>query len=161
ALFQGAVAAGTGPQYTLAAPASTALTPGQWYHVGLIFEGNSTDGSDDTHLYLNHQLIASGNLTDTINFGGATPGFNFFTGAALAARQVRLDETRYFDTPLALDGSDFLLPAGVPAPQLVVDRETGAITLKNNAIGQGDFNILGYTITSEFGALDHAGWKSI
>src|SRR5690606_30769293 len=140
---------------------STALTLGQWHHVGLIFEGNSTDGSTDTHLYLNHQLIASGNMTDTINFGGAAPGFNFFMGGVNGPRQVRVDESRYFDTALALDGSQFLLPAGVPAPQLVVDRQTGAITLTNNAIGQGNFEILGYSITSEFGSLDQAGWKNI
>src|SRR5690606_27344671 len=89
------------------------------------------------------------------------PGFNFLLGSTLSARQVQLDESRYFDTALALDGSDFLLPAGVPLPELVADRETGAITLKNNAVGQGDFKILGYTITSEYGALDQSGWKSI
>lgn len=116
AILQGAVAAGAGPQFTLAAPASSALSTGEWHHVALVFEGNSADATNDTHIFVDHQLVVSGNMPDTINFGGAEPAFNFLTHGTLNPRQVRLDESRYVDSALALDASEFLVATSVPEP---------------------------------------------
>lgn len=58
-----------------------------------------------------------------------------------------------------IDNVDLQLTASVPQLVLLVDRNTGNITL-NNLTGSLE-NISGYSITSEFGGLKPASWLSI
>lgn len=46
-------------------------------------------------------------------------------------------------------------------PVVTVDRTTGAISLSNDASANADLEFLGYSISSDFGALNGAGWKPI
>lgn len=60
-----------------------------------------------------------------------------------------------------LDNLSFseILTAAAPQFTLLVDRSTGAMSLKN--IGGTAQTIKGYSITSEAGSLNHDAWKSI
>jgi hypothetical protein len=51
-------------------------------------------------------------------------------------------------------------PGESRVPSLVIDRQTGAMTLDNPAGGE-PLALLGYSITSEFGALDQSDWVTI
>jgi len=141
----------------LNSPIST--VPGQWHHVGLIYEGNSQDSSNDVHLFFDYEEVASANLPDADTFGGNPTGF--FIGSVLDNHVIRMDEPRYFDEVLALDGSDFL--QAIPAVTLTVDRITGAISLNNSSSASSPLDFQGYSITSAKGALnaDAAHWTPI
>lgn len=95
----------------------TSLTPGVWHHVALVFDGNSQDGSDDVHLYIDYQLDVSGNLPDDQNYSVST--VRYHAGSYQnAPNSGRLDEARYFDE--VLDPSQFLHIVPEPATAILL-----------------------------------------
>ena len=114
----------------LALVSSTVLQDNQWYHVALVFDGNTT--SNDMHLYIDGVNEANGNYFDSEPFGGGS--HRFYLGNVFAADVVRVDEARYYADE-ALPPSDFLQIATDYALTAVVNTATGAVSLHNDTAG--------------------------
>jgi hypothetical protein len=135
---------------------TAALTNGQWHHVALVFQGNSQDASNDAHLFVDYTLQASGNVEDTTFFGGH--GFPLVAGEVSGTSAVNIDEIRFVDTPLALNGSQFLRVAGL---RTTINTVTGELKLINDSLQS--VNMSSYQITSTLSRLltDNAHWSSL
>lgn len=135
---------------------TTKAVDGEWYHVALVFEGNSTDGSDDVHLFVNGKLEASGNVDDAATFGGDTAPV--LVGEVVSDSSLHVDEVRYMDQALALDGSDFLRVGTLRAS---IDPNTGSVQLINDSLQSVD--LASYQIDSPAGRLltDDVNWESL
>jgi len=141
----------------LAIDSTTPLVDGKWYHVGVIFDGNSNDGSPDAHLYVDYQLEASGNVPDANSY--VISGRRFYNGSILGQQEVRMDETRFLDGATAADGpEDFLRVASLEAR---VHPVTGEVLLYNDSFDAID--LANYQINSSVGSLlaGNGNWNSL
>ena len=83
-------------------------------------------------------------------------------GGAVTGQKVRVRKTQ------AVSGSEWLHVAELevlvnadfaPIVSLTVDRDSGALTWKNNT--GSDLDLLGYSLTSSTGAFDQTGWTPV
>lgn len=142
------------------------LPTGVQQHV--VFVLNHTD--DNGGLYLNgtERLYLNGTdvganeiagdltlLSDVNNWLGRSQwGDSLFDGS--------INELRIYDhamTPAEVTASDAAGPDPAPIPKLVVNRDTGAISLLNDT--PGNVQLKGYSVSSSAGALSPGNWTSI
>lgn len=95
-----------------------------------------------------------GNVSVPVNFTG-TPGIEY------TLRFTHDPTPSDNNIGTALDDLSFseVLDPAAQVLKLTVDRVTGGITLAN--VGSNAANIKGYSITSDVGALETSGWRSI
>jgi hypothetical protein len=142
----------------------TPLPPSQRQHVVLVLDQNNiAAGPNGTaSLYLNNGAPATAQISgfldlvvDNNNWLGRSQWPDpLFDGT--------IDEFRIYDhalTATEVAQSFNTGPEPAPLPVLVVNRDTGAISLANQSTG--NIQIKGYSITSAAGALDPATWTSI
>lgn len=131
--------------------------------------GNATDQSEAAYGW-NLRLVRDSDAVEV--YTHSTPLFTAGQNESVAINftgDPGEDYTLNFDrNPAAgimfrsgLDNLSFSqeLAPGAPAYQVVLNRDTGSLTLENFGTGAGSF--LGYSITSAFGALDQDSWLSI
>ena len=99
--------------------------------MALVFDGNSTNGANDVHLYIDGMNEANANYFDAQPFGGATQ--RLYLGNVFDADVVHVDEARYYDEVHA--PSQFLQVATNYALTAVVNTSTGAVSLRNETAG--------------------------
>ena len=126
----------------------------QVWNSGILNEGGAS-GSANLDYYFDFinndfrtQIGDTIQQQDMIDFGGAAKNGRFVRVEKKIAGILTLNEVEV----IAL--SDIL-----PRPVLEINRDTGAMTLKNNT-GKTQ-EIVAYSMTSGVGALNQAGWKSI
>ncbi|HEX6960581.1 MAG TPA: LamG domain-containing protein, partial [Lacipirellula sp.] len=142
------------------------LTPNQRHHVVFVMDQNDTDGGVNLNgtatLYLNNGAPVRAPIQPFIDtminnnnwLGRSQWPDPLFDGL--------IDEFRIYDHALTATevAANFTAgPEPAPLPVLVVNRDTGAITLANQSAG--NIQIKGYTIESAAGSLNPAGWQSI
>jgi hypothetical protein len=141
------------------------LPTNQKQHVVMTFDiFDSTAGANGTtKLYLNNGAPVSAELRpfldlvqDNNNWLGRSPwgGDPLFDGL--------IDEFRIYDTALSTSevNSSFLAgPEPAPFPVLVINRDTGAISVTNQS--GSAIQLKGYSISSTAGSFNPATWTSI
>ena len=135
----------------------------QWHHLAWTYDGTSfglyVDGVDAGTFTPGGALDTTIDQPIQIGFQNGTVGQTANIGLTSTINSVRIyDEVRSgTDITAAFDAGPVL---GVVAPlTFEVDRVSGAMSLTNNS--GASLQIVGYTIQSEFGALDQAGWTPI
>jgi hypothetical protein len=146
----------------------TPLSTGIKYHVVYALDHNDTDGGAKPNgtgrLYLNGTAVGSAEIAtflDSVSLNDV----NNWLGRSQWGDQLYdglIDEFRIYNT--ALTASEVLAsfntgPDPAPLPVLVVNRDTGGISLANQTTG--NVQIKGYSVTSAAGALNPATWTSI
>ncbi|QDT73030.1 LamG-like jellyroll fold domain-containing protein [Lacipirellula limnantheis] len=145
---------------------SASLGVGVWSHVLM-----TIDRDGPTKLYINGVNTGTINLSSPGTFNGSLP-WNIgqdgtgnysveFTGAVdeLAFWRRSLTPTEAGQLWNAGAGIDLGAQVVDSRLRLVVDRDTGAMTIKNNTgVPQ---SIIGYQITSDAGTFNRSGWKPI
>jgi Concanavalin A-like lectin/glucanases superfamily len=164
--FRATTKAATGdPEETPIIGSVTPLSLNQRHHVVLTFDMfDVTAGANGTaKLYLNNTAPVAAEIrpfldlmTDNNNWLGRSPwgGDALFDGL--------IDELRIHDTALsaAQVASSFTTgPEAALLPVLVVNRDTGAISIKNES--GSNIQLKGYSVTSTGGALNPLTWTSI
>lgn len=142
----------------------TPATLNQRHHVVMTFDMfDGTAGLNGTaNVYLNNGTPVAGeirpfldSLNDNNNWLGRSPWPDaLFDGM--------IDEFRIYDhamTASEVTTSFNIGPEPAPLPVLVVDRDTGEISIANQS--GGGIQLKGYSISSEAGSLDPAAWTSI
>jgi hypothetical protein len=142
------------------------LTPNQKHHVVMVLDQLDTDGGANLNgtatLYLNNgapvrQPIQP--LIDTMTNNNNWLGRSQWPDPLFDGL---IDEFRIYDHALTAGDVATSFTAGpepAPLPVLVVNRDTGAISLANQSAG--NIQIKGYSITSAAGSLNPATWQSI
>ena len=145
-----------------------ALPTGVKEHVVYVLDHNDTDGGTKPNgtgrLYLNgtdvgaaeiQGFLDSLSLNDVNNWLGRSQwGDPLYDGL--------IDEFRIYDHALTsgeVTASFSTGPDAAPLPVLVVDRDTGGVSLANQTAG--NVQIKGYSVTSAAAALNPAAWISI
>lgn len=145
---------------------SASLGVGVWSHVLM-----TIDRDGPTKLYINGVNTGTINLSSPGTFNGSLP-WNIgqdgtgnysveFTGAVdeLAFWRRSLTPTEAGQLWNAGAGIDLGAQVVDSRLRLVVDRDTGAMTIKNNT--GAPQSIIGYQITSDAGTFNRSGWKPI
>jgi len=123
---------------TAFASTTTSLEDGRWYHIGLIWDGNSQDSSNDIHLFLDYAEEGSANYPDGTAFNDANT--SFFNGEVFGQRQIYIDESRYLDgVDAATSASDFLTVV-VPEPSTFVLLGLGLVALFDTRRGRHELS---------------------
>lgn len=151
-------------------PALDELAAGSQQHVVVtVNQFDTTEGANGTlSLYLNGALVNSGPVEDEgfIDFtlfndvnnwlGRAQWGDPLFDGSynEFSVYSHALDATEVSNNFIAGP-----VPGELAVPQLIVDRDTGEITVMNSTGEQ--LSLLSYSIASESGTLDPISWTSI
>ena len=166
--FRGTTRDDGGNEIPLVATPPTPLSTGVKYHVVYTLDHNDTDGGTKPNgtgrLYLNGASVGSAeiatfldsaSLNDVNNWLGRSQwGDPLYDGL--------IDEFRIYNhalTPSEVTTSFNIGPDPAPLPVLVVNRDTGAVSLANQTAG--NVQIKGYSVTSSAGALNPATWTSI
>ena len=157
-------AASGDPEETPIIGSPTALTLNQKHHVVLTFDifDTSAGANGTAKLYLNNGAPVSAEIRplldlmiDNNNWLGRSPWPDaLFDGL--------IDEFRIHDTALTAGEVASSFTAGPEAallPVLVINRDTGAISIKNES--GSNIQLKGYSITSVGGALNPVNWTSI
>jgi hypothetical protein len=145
---------------------SASLGVGVWGHVLM-----TIDRDGPTRLYVNGVNTGTINLSSQGSFNGSLP-WNIgqdgtgnygieFNGAVDELAFWRRALTSAEASQLWNGGAGLNLGAQVPDARLrlVVDRDTGAMTIKNNTGAPQP--IIGYQITSDAGAFDRSSWQPV
>lgn len=147
---------------------ATPLATGQRHHVVLVLDpfAVSTETPRGTAtLYLNNGAPVIGAISPFLNQVDDTEFSNNWLGRSLFPDSLfdgYIDEFRVYDNPLTASEVAASFAAGPEAallPVLVVNRDTGAISLANQT--GSAVQIKGYSITSAAGSLNPAAWTSI
>ncbi len=154
-------AAAGDPEETPIIGSPTPLALNQKHHVVMTFDiFDSTAGPNGTtKLYLNNGAPVSAEIRPFIDsmldnnnwLGRSQWGDGLFDGF--------IDEFRVHDSAMTPAEIAASVPDPAPLPVLIVNRDTGAISIKNETLG--NIVLKGYTIGSAGGALDPLSWSSI
>ncbi|WP_425396483.1 LamG-like jellyroll fold domain-containing protein [Aeoliella sp.] len=97
----------------------------------------------------------------TFNLGGVAFDLSDFSGTGSLTGVAGISVVGPAGLDLAVAGVNSTLAQAPVDPTVTIDRNTGFITLHNPNGAAGPIELLGYSITSDTGSLDQAGWKSV
>ncbi|QDV74079.1 LamG-like jellyroll fold domain-containing protein [Botrimarina mediterranea] len=150
--------------------APSELAAGVEHHVVVtVDQTDFTGGGNGTlSLYLNGSLVNSGPVEDEgfIDFTLFSDNNNWLGRAQWGDPLFDGSYNEFSVYDYSLSAQDVLdsfnagpVPGELAVPQLVVNRDTGEVTV-NNATGE-QLSLLSYSIASESGSIDNVAWTSI
>jgi hypothetical protein len=153
----------------IAVTAPTPLATGIEHHIVVTYDQNDTTGGagGTAKLYLNNVLAASGGISPSMLPGQLFEENNSWLGRAQWAGDALIDglynEFRIYDHTLTageVAASFAAGPVEAPLPKLVVNRDTGVVSIQNQSTT--GFSVTGYSIDSAAGALNISPfWDSV
>jgi hypothetical protein len=139
------------------------LATGIEHHIVVTYDQNNTSAGPGgtANVYLNNTLAATGPINPLMLAGQLFDENNDWLGRSQYGADVLIDglynEFRVYDHVLTAGevAANFTAgPVEAPLPKLVVDRDTGVVTLQNQSAS--GIQITGYSISSAAGALNVA-----
>ena len=149
-------------------PAPAELSAGVQHHIVVTVDQTdiSTFGNGVLRLYLDGALVNSGPVQDLLDFTLINDNNNWLGRAQWGDPLFDGSYNEFSVYDYALNGTEVgqsfsagPVPGEIAVPQLVVNRDTGVVTV-NNATGE-QLSLLSYSITSDSGSLDPVTWTSI
>jgi hypothetical protein len=164
--FRGTIRDGASNNEAPVIGSPTPLPTGVKEHVVYTFNHNDTDGGTKPNgtgrLYLNGTSVGAAEIQ---GFLDTIPDVNNWLGRSQWGDPLYdglIDELRIYNHALSageVTTSFNIGPDPAPLPVLVVNRDTGAISLANQSTG--NVQIKGYSVSSIAGGLNPATWTSI